>query len=114
MTKAIDDETFVKADHFVTADYDLAVVDLAEEGTVESNEVVCRMTSRQSGESIILRGGTMHAHSRGPDGVTPTAFQGYRFTRGDMSYLILYQSGEFEVVRGESEMLLEQPGTWQD
>ena len=80
------------------------------EGVVVSDDVTYVGVSRKTGNTIKLKGSTVH--TKGADGVTPSRFIGYAFDNEDVSYLIR-SGGTLEVWSGE-KLLLSESGKWAD
>ncbi len=96
-------------DVLVTKSYFVTIDHPCPEGCVGCDNITYRGMSRKSGEAITLKGSTLH--SKGADGVTPAAFQGYAFTNGDTTYMVMV-GGVLQVVRGDSEVLVSEKGVW--
>ena len=79
------------------------------EGDVTCDNVSYLGKSKKSGNSISLRGRTMHRLCA--DGKTPCRFLGYEFKRGDTRYLV-QESGELLVTQGK-KVLVQEQGEWQ-
>ncbi len=101
--------TSAVASTLTTSSYNVTVSQNCTEGNVTCDDVSYKGVSRKTGKSIELNGTTMH--SMCADGVTPCRFLGYEFVNGDITYKVL-ESGILQVIRGDSEVLLEEKGTW--
>ena len=91
-----------------TPGYTVKITQQCEEGNVTCDDVRYVGTSKKSGKAITLRGKTMH--SKGADGVTPGAFQGYVFRSGRVSYTV-FADGRLVVTEGK-KTLVNQRGEW--
>jgi hypothetical protein len=97
---------------FVTPSYEITIAHLCEdEGCVSCDRVVYHGKSKKTGAEITLMGSTWH-HIVDKEG-TPGAFWGYTFKNGDITYLV-YEDGRLTVLRGKSEVLLDEKGTWRE
>lgn len=79
------------------------------EGNVSCDDVRYEGKNRRSGQSLVLRGKTMH--SLCADGVTPCRFLGYEFRNGAVRYRV-FESGGLRVTRG-NKVLVDESGEWQ-
>lgn len=91
-----------------TPGYTVTITQQCEEGNVSCDDVRYVGTSKRSGNAISLRGTTVH--SRGADGVTPGAFQGYVFRSGRVTYTV-FADGRLLVTEGK-KTLVNQQGQW--
>jgi hypothetical protein len=94
----------------VTKNYEITITRSSGEGNVEDDHVTYHGVSKKSGNDVTLTGSTWHTH--GPDG-TPSHFLGYRFRSGNVTYLVM-ETGRLTVVRGDSEVLVDEVGKWLD
>jgi hypothetical protein len=90
-----------------TKSFVVTVFDNRQEGDVTTDNVIYEGVSRRTHKCIHLKGSDWHTIAR--DG-TPGRFLGYQFKNGDISYLVL-EEGRLEVVRGDSEVLVDEVGT---
>ena len=93
---------------FETASFAILIDQRCPEGSVSCDHVKYVGTSKKTGKSITLIGSTVHSY--GPDGVTPTQFQGFRFKNGSVEYFVS-EHGYLEVTNGE-KLLLHEAGKW--
>ena len=100
---------FIVADTLSTKNHVVTIHVNCEEGNVTCDKVTYHGVSKKSGKSITLEGTTKHTICA--DGVTPCRFIGYEFKNGNITYLVL-ESGLLQVVKGESDVLLEEKGEW--
>lgn len=91
-----------------TASFIVRIAINCAEGNVSCDDVTYLGTSRKTGNSIRLRGKTMHGMCA--DGVTPCRFLGYEFRNGRTHYRVL-DAGVLSVVQG-NKVLLEERGSW--
>jgi hypothetical protein len=94
----------------VTKNYQVTIIDDRPEGELESNHVIYRGVSLKSGNAIVLKGSTYYHHDRNG---TPIHFLGWIFHNGNVTYQVL-EEGELTVIEGESKVLVEERGMWQD
>ena len=97
------------ADTLTTRSFSIQIQVNCAEGDVVCDDVTYRGGNRRSGESISLRGKTLH--SLCADGVTPCRFLGYEFRNGPFRYLV-FESGGLRVTRG-NKVLVDESGEWQ-
>jgi hypothetical protein len=95
-------------DRFETASFVILIDQRCPEGCVTCDNVKYVGTSKKTGKSITLVGTTYH--SKGPDGVTPTQFQGYIFKNGPTEYFVSIH-GYLEIKR-RGKVLVFEPGEW--
>ncbi len=100
--------SFAAEARFETASFVILIDQRGPEGSVTSDDVKYVGTSKKTGKSITLIGSTVHSY--GPDGVTPTQFQGYRFKNGSIEYFVSVH-GYLEVSKGE-KVLVHEEGHW--
>lgn len=92
-----------------TENYKIVITKDCDEGEVSCEEITYVGTSKRSGNSIHLKGKTLHQTCA--DGITPCRFLGYRFQNGNISYNV-YESGLLQVIREPQEILIEEQGSW--
>lgn len=92
-----------------TENYKVVITKHCDEGEVSCEDISYIGTSKRSGNSIILKGKTLHQTCA--DGITPCRFLGYRFQNGNITYKV-YESGLLQVIREPQEILLEEQGNW--
>jgi hypothetical protein len=95
----------------VTKNFVVTITDNRPEGEVTWNDVKYYGISRNTGQSLRLTGSDWH-NMVDADG-TPGRFMGYVFKSGNVTYQVLEQ-GRLRVVRGNSDVLVDEPGTWLD
>ena len=100
----------VSAATLTTHNFIVTISQNCAEGNVTCDEVTYHSVSKKTGDSIKLEGTTWHTMAS--DGVTPSGFLGYKFKNGNITYYVL-ETGELEVIRGDSEVLLYETGTWE-
>ena len=91
-----------------TPSYTVNIDVRCEEGQVSCDKVHYKGTHRKNGQSIALKGKTLHTLCA--DGVTPCRFLGYVFANGKTRYTVL-EEGELTVQRGDKTLIREK-GTW--
>jgi len=99
--------TTLTTDHFA-----VTISQHCEEGVVTCDDVSYSGVNRKTGKEIHLTGSTWHTTCA--DGVTPCRFLGYRFTNGNVTYLV-HEDGTLEVtqtVNGDVERLVHERGVW--
>jgi hypothetical protein len=96
-----------------TKDFVITISWSCPEGNVTWDDVSYVGVNKKSGASIQLKGETWHAYS--PDG-TPSHFQGFQFKNGDVTYQVRDEGreGRLMVFRGETEVLVNESGTWRE
>ena len=94
----------------ITPSFVIVIIRNDPEGVVVSDDVTYVGVSRKTGNTIKLKGSTVHR--KGADGVTPSRFIGFAFENEGVSYLVL-DEGTLEVRSGE-KLLLSEPGEWAD
>lgn len=99
----------VQADTLTTKNYVVTIDRHCDEGHVSCSNVSYLGRSKISGNSIRLKGETLH--SLCADGVTPCRFLGYRFKNEDIQYIV-FESGLLQVRQGTDKILLEEQGVW--
>jgi len=99
---------FAAEARFETASFVIQIDQRGPEGSVTSDDVRYVGTGKKTGKSITLIGSTVHSY--GPDGVTPTQFQGYRFKNGSIEYFVSVH-GYLEVTKGD-KVLIDEKGVW--
>lgn len=99
----------VLAQELVTPNYVITIERNCAEGNVTCDDVTYTGESKQSGNSITLKGTTWHTLCA--DGVTPCRFLGYRFENANVTYYVT-EAGKLEVVRNEHEILVSEEGQW--
>ncbi|MDO9359510.1 MAG: hypothetical protein Q7T70_11015 [Polaromonas sp.] len=97
------------ADTLTTQSFSIQIQSNCAEGDVVCDDVTYRGKSRRTGQSLVLKGKTMH--SLCADGVTPCRFLGYEFRNGPFRYVV-YENGGLLVTRGK-KVLVEETGNWQ-
>lgn len=97
------------ADTLTTAHYVVTVTRHCQEGEVRCDNVSYHGASKKTGKAMTLKGSTLHTLCA--DGVTPCGFLGYQFKTGNFRYLVL-ESGTLRVVKGDSEVLIDELGEW--
>jgi hypothetical protein len=80
-----------------------------EEGVVVCDNVSYLGTNRQTGQSIQLRGKTIHSICA--DGITPCRFLGYEFRNGQYRYYVA-EEGILTVYQGQQSIVSEE-GVWE-
>jgi hypothetical protein len=98
-----------QADTLTTASFSVQIRVNCAEGNVVCDDVGYEGTNRRTGQSLVLRGKTLH--SLCADGVTPCRFLGYEFRNGRFRYVV-YDSGSLRVTRG-NKVLVDETGEWQ-
>ncbi|ESP92500.1 MULTISPECIES: hypothetical protein [Pseudoalteromonas] len=93
----------------VTGKYELTITELCEEGVVGCDNVVLNMIEHDSAEKIRIGGEAFHTMCA--DGVTPCAFQGYRFKTKSETYRIL-NNGTFQIFDTNGEQIHSEKGKW--
>lgn len=97
------------AETLLTPSFKVEIKVNCAEGNVTCDDVTYTGTSRRTGQSISLRGRTMHTLCA--DGVTPCRFLGYEFRNGNIRYLVL-EGGELLVTQG-GRVVVRETGAWQ-
>ncbi|MBF2028162.1 MAG: hypothetical protein IGS48_15585 [Oscillatoriales cyanobacterium C42_A2020_001] len=97
------------AETLQTRNFRVTVTRNCAEGSVTCNDVTYVGRNRRTGESIRLRGKTLHTLCQ--DGVTPCRFLGYEFRNGVYRYLVT-EDGTLRVYQGQ-KLILNERGTWQ-
>jgi len=97
------------ADTLLTPSFRVEIKVNCAEGNVSCDDVLYTGTNLRTGESLILRGRTMHAVC--VDGVTPCRFLGYEFRSANIRYTVL-ETGELVVTQG-GKVMIREPGVWQ-
>lgn len=100
--------SLAQAGYLVTDSYVMAIKSGCEEGNVTCDKTLLVMKSRSSGNTILMRGNTLHRMCA--DGVTPCQFVGYRFQHSGVTYTV-FEPGKLLITRA-SETLLEESGHW--
>ena len=93
---------------FITRNYRVIVEHDCEEGCVSCNNIKFVCVDKRTGKTIRAIGSTMH--STGSDGVTPSAFWGYKFEYGDCSYQLVHDT--FVITRNNTDVLVDEKGKW--
>lgn len=97
------------ADVLRAGNYRVTITVNCPEGTVVCDDVSYQAVNVNTGASLRLNGQTVHSFCA--DGVTPCRFQGYEFRNQNYRYFVT-EDGQLRVFRGE-ELILNQPGTWE-
>ena len=97
------------ASTLTTPKYIVTISTNCEEGNVTCGNVTYKGVSKQTGDSIELKGSTWHEKCK--DGIAPCRFLGYTFKNGNITYNV-FESGVLQVIQGESNVLLQENGTW--
>ncbi|ALU44935.1 hypothetical protein [Pseudoalteromonas rubra] len=97
------------AQTLVTSKYELTITELCEEGVVGCDNVVLNMIEHDSADKKRIGGEAFH--TKCADGVTPCAFQGYRFKTKNKTYRIL-NNGTFQVFDKNGEQIYSEKGQW--
>ncbi len=100
--------SFAAAAKFETAGFVILIDDRSAEYSIGSDDVTYFGSSKKTGKSIMLIGSTVHSY--GPDGITPTQFQGYHFKNGSIEYFVS-EHGYLEVTKGGKVLVFER-GQW--
>lgn len=93
----------------VTNEYELTITELCEEGIVGCDNVVLNMIPHDSADKKRIGGEAFHTMCA--DGVTPCAFQGYRFKTKNEIYRIL-DDGTFQIFDKNGKQILSEKGKW--
>ena len=96
------------ADTLTTRSFSIQIQVNCAEGDVVCDDVTYRGKNRRTGQSLVLKGKTMH--SLCADGVTPCRFLGYEFKNGAYRYVV-YENGGLRVTQGQ-KVLVEETGEW--
>ena len=96
------------ADTLTTPSFVVDIQVRCEEGAISCDDVLYTGTSKKTGNSIKLRGKTLHTLCA--DGVTPCRFLGYEFRKGGVYYRVL-EDGSLLVMQGK-KVLVEETGKW--
>lgn len=91
-----------------TPSFVIDIKENCEEGNVGCDNVSYVGTNKKTGNSIKLRGNTMHTLCA--DGVTPCRFLGYEFKNGAIYYRVS-EDGELLVMQGK-KVLVQEKGDW--
>lgn len=94
---------------FVTPSYGINIVANCAEGNVTCNNVTYVGRHLKTGQTIRLRGQTVHTLCA--DKVTPCRFLGYSFRNGTYRYFVGESPAVLEVWRGKT-LILSQNGQW--
>lgn len=100
---------FANGETLTTKNYIVEIKRHCAEGSVTCDNVSYIGTSKKSGNSIQLKGKTLH--SRCADGKTPCRFYGYQFQNGNITYKVL-ESGLLQVIQNRESILVEEQGSW--
>ena len=96
------------ADTLVTPSFVVVIIHNDPEGTVSSNNITYVGVSRKTGDTIRLKGRTVHRMDA--DGVTPGRFLGYTFENEKVSYFVS-ENGGLKVM-SSGRVILEEAGKW--
>ncbi len=94
----------------LTPSFVVVIIDKAPEGTVSSDDVLYVGVSRKNGNTIQVKGRTIHTLAA--DGVTPSKFLGWSFTTDKATYFVS-EGGLLEVKSGK-KILVSEKGEWVD
>ena len=105
---ALMNTVMVSAAVLETENYLITITRNCAEGEVDCNSVSYNGTNKNDESYINLKGTTWHRYNA--EGI-PGRFIGYKFKNGNIEYLVT-ETGELTVIRNETEVLLEESGTW--
>jgi hypothetical protein len=102
----------VVAETLTTHNFRVDITRNCPEGYVTCNDVKYHGVNRKTGETIVLKGKSLHAPGR--DGTTPGRFLGYEFLNRNYRYVVAIDGdrGRLMVYQGK-KLLLNESGTIQ-